>query len=186
MHCTGTDLHYDTACMIMHLHCWHVPWQPVCWVLNVTLKSWLLDVTLKRFPCLYSHHCVCCIYSQPSLCVLFILFPGTATAQTTRHMRLIMGKDGLGFTLIGKSPVVFQEVEEDGVCVTCHTCVFLPSEKGVNIIAVEPICIVAVALVVVVVVVRCAFVAALVYLCTIVAHVSTPSSLGCIPRRSPG
>eukprot|EP00039_Didymoeca_costata_P033453 m.42405 g.42405 ORF g.42405 m.42405 type:complete len:631 (+) comp9879_c0_seq1:277-2169(+) len=34
--------------------------------------------------------------------------------ETTRHVRLVKEEDGLGFTIIGKAPVIFQEVEEGG------------------------------------------------------------------------
>ena len=34
--------------------------------------------------------------------------------EATRHVRLVQGLDGLGLTLVGKNPVVVQEVEEDG------------------------------------------------------------------------
>lgn len=34
---------------------------------------------------------------------------------TTRHVRLVQGPDGLGFTVVGKTPVTMQEIEEDGV-----------------------------------------------------------------------
>jgi hypothetical protein len=34
--------------------------------------------------------------------------------DATRHVRLVQGLDGLGLTLVGKNPVIVQEVEEDG------------------------------------------------------------------------
>lgn len=39
---------------------------------------------------------------------------GATVVETTRHVRVFQGPEGLGMTLIGKSPVRVQEVEEDG------------------------------------------------------------------------
>lgn len=39
----------------------------------------------------------------------------TTYVETTRHVRLVQCADGLGFTLIGRSPVVVQEVDPEGV-----------------------------------------------------------------------
>lgn len=36
------------------------------------------------------------------------------TIQTTRHVRIVPGLDGSGFTVVGKNPVYMQEVEEGG------------------------------------------------------------------------
>lgn len=39
----------------------------------------------------------------------------TTFVETTRHVRLVQSPEGLGFTLVGRNPVVVQEVEQDGV-----------------------------------------------------------------------
>eukprot|EP00043_Microstomoeca_roanoka_P006292 m.61696 g.61696 ORF g.61696 m.61696 type:complete len:293 (+) comp13353_c0_seq1:1131-2009(+) len=39
---------------------------------------------------------------------------GQTVVETTRHVRVFQGPDGLGLTLIGKNPVEIQEVDEQG------------------------------------------------------------------------